>query len=77
MENVEKQIVELFEKYTGIKNVDTSKDLKTEYGFDSLEKVEVIGDIEREMGFRMTDDEWFDAWTVDDIIKAAKKHLEQ
>ena len=71
---IEKRIIELVENISD-ENVEITadRDLK-DFGFDSLDKVELIMEVEKEFDIIIPDDKTDDVNTVEDLVKIVEEY---
>ncbi len=70
-EQILEKLLDIFEKYFEIENPDPDDDLREEHEFDSIDAIELLVEIEKMLGFSLTQEEKKEAMnirTINDII---------
>ena len=56
-ENIQLELMRIFEKNFEIQNPDPDDDLREKYEFDSIDAIELLVEIENLLGFKLTQEE--------------------
>ncbi len=70
-EQILEKLLEIFEKYFEIENPGPDDNLREEHEFDSIDAIELLVEIEKMLGFSLTQEEKKEAMsirTINDII---------
>jgi acyl carrier protein len=72
-EEVQKIVEDTIVTKMGIEREDISLDSKfnDDYGLDSLDMIELLMELEKELGIYINDDQWEEVRTVEDVVNLA------